>query len=297
MRHGVIILPEQRWSVGRERWLAAERLGFHHAWIYDHLVWRWFLDKPWYAMVPTLTAVAAATTRIALGTLIASPSIRHPVSFAKDIMTLDDISDGRIICGIGAGAGGRDDEVLGRRSLAPPDRADRFAEFVELTDQLLRNPVTDHQGKYYTVTGAHLHPGCVQRPRVPVAVGATGPRGIRLAARYADIWVTTAWAGHGEPVRYDRVVPVIAAQSAALDAACAAVGRDPATVRRLVVTGAMIDGVLSSVESYRDACGLFGAIGITDIVIHWPRENFPYQASMDVVEDIAATVLHAGVAR
>jgi alkanesulfonate monooxygenase SsuD/methylene tetrahydromethanopterin reductase-like flavin-dependent oxidoreductase (luciferase family) len=297
MRHGVILLPEQRWARARQRWVSAERLGFHHAWMYDHLVWRWFRDKPWFAPIPTLTAAAAATTRIMLGTLVANPTIRHPVSFAKDIMTLDDISDGRVICGIGTGAPGYDDEVLGAAPLTTRERADRFAEFVELTDQVLRQSKADYQGKYYKVSGAHLHPGCVQRPRVPLAVAATGPRGIRMAARFADIWVTTAWPGHGEPVRYDSVVPVIAAQSAQLEEACAAIGRDPATVRRMVVTGALIGGVLESVETYLDACGMFGAIGITDLVIHWPRADFPYQASMDVLEDLASTVLSRAAAQ
>lgn len=291
MRHGVVLLPEQRWSVARERWLRAEELGFDHAWMYDHLNWRWFREKPWYALVPTLAAAATATRTLRLGTLVASPGNRHPVPFAKDMMTLDDISEGRMICGIGAGAGGYDDEVLGRHSLPPGERADRFAEFVELTDRLLSGPETTYRGAYFSTTGAHLHPGCVQRPRMPLAVAALGPRGIRLAARHADIWITIAWPGHGEPHRYDRAVPVVREQSARLDAECAAIGRDPATVHRLVVTGARIDGVLTSVETYRDACGLFGDAGVTDLVVHWPRADFPYQGSLDVLEDIAATVL------
>ncbi|MEU4890930.1 LLM class flavin-dependent oxidoreductase [Streptomyces sp. NPDC044780] len=291
MRHGVIFLPEQRWASARQRWVRAEELGFDHAWTYDHLNWRWLREKPWFATVPTLTAAATATSRIQLGTLVASPGNRHPVPFAKEVMTLDDISEGRFICGIGAGAGGFDDEVLGQRPLGPRERADRFAEFVELTDRLLREPVTSYQGTHFTTTSAHLHPGCVQRPRVPIAVAAMGPRGIRLAARYADIWVTIVFPGHGEPYRYDAAVPTFREQSARLDEECALIGRDPASIRRLVVTGARVDGVLESVETYRDACGLFGEAGVTDLVIHWPRPEFPYAGREDVLDDIAASVL------
>ena len=102
MRFGVLILPDASWSVARERWQSAERMGFDHAWTYDHLTWRSLRDGPWFAAMPTLAAAAAATTRLRLGTLVASPTFRHPVTFAKELITLDDISDGRITAGIGA---------------------------------------------------------------------------------------------------------------------------------------------------------------------------------------------------
>ncbi|HEY0452975.1 LLM class flavin-dependent oxidoreductase [Actinophytocola sp.] len=295
MRHGVLILPEERWSSAREKWVHAERLGFDHAWMYDHLSWRWFRDKPWFSLVPTLTAAALATSRLRIGTMVASPGNRHPVPFAKDLMTIDDISGGRVIAGIGAGAGGFDDEVLGQPGLSKKERADRFREFVELTAKLLEQPVTDYQGRYFTTTGARVIPACVQQPRVPIAVAALGPRGIRLAAEHADIWVTIAWPGHGEPYRYEQAVPVIREQTVLFEKECESVGRDPASVRRLVVTGARIGGVTESVETYSDACGLFEEAGVTDIVVHWPRPDFPYQGSVDVLEDIAASVLAPAV--
>ncbi|MFD0856850.1 LLM class flavin-dependent oxidoreductase, partial [Actinomadura adrarensis] len=113
MRHGVMILPEHRWPQARDVWTRAERMGFEHAWTYDHLMWRWFKDRPWFATIPTLTAVAAVTSRIRLGMLVASPNFRHPVNLAKELMTLDDISDGRLVCGVGAGADGFDARIRG----------------------------------------------------------------------------------------------------------------------------------------------------------------------------------------
>ena len=92
---------------------------------------------PWFGAVPTLTAAAAVTTRMRLGTLVTSPNFRHPVTLAKDLMTLDDVSQGRVTLGIGAGGSGFDATALGQEAWSPRERADRFGEFVALLDQLL----------------------------------------------------------------------------------------------------------------------------------------------------------------
>ncbi|MEV0688514.1 LLM class flavin-dependent oxidoreductase [Nocardia sp. NPDC050378] len=291
-RHGVMILPEHSWKVAREQWVLAEEFGFDHAWMYDHLVWRWFREKAWYATVPTLAAVAASTTRLRFGTLVASPSIRHPVALVKDMMTLDDISGGRVVCGVGAGAaGGQDDAVVGQPELSRRESSARFTEFVELTDLLLRQPVTSYTGKYFSTTEVHLHPGSVQQPRIPLAVAATGPKGIHTAAKHGDVWVTTGWPGHGELARFDAAIPALREQAAQLDRACHEAGRAPKDVRRMLVTGAKVGGELESLGSYRDACGMLDEIGFTDLVSHWPRPDFPYEGSMSVLENIAGELL------
>ena len=92
MRLGVLILPDRPWTEAQATWRRAEDLGFHHAWTYDHLTWRGLRDSPWHAAIPTLTAAALVTSRIRLGTLVASPHFRHPVAFAKELVTLDSIS-------------------------------------------------------------------------------------------------------------------------------------------------------------------------------------------------------------
>jgi alkanesulfonate monooxygenase SsuD/methylene tetrahydromethanopterin reductase-like flavin-dependent oxidoreductase (luciferase family) len=107
MQRGVLILPEFPWTTAQSVWRRAEALGFEHAWIYDHLAWRSFRDSTWFAAIPTLTAAAMATKRIRLGTLVASPNFRHPVPFAKELVTLDDISGGRLTLGLGAGGTSR----------------------------------------------------------------------------------------------------------------------------------------------------------------------------------------------
>ncbi|GAA2682869.1 MULTISPECIES: LLM class flavin-dependent oxidoreductase [Actinosynnema] len=291
MRHGVLILPEQRWRDARTRWTRAEEYGFDHAWTYDQLMWRWLRDEPWFGTVPTLTAAATATTRIGLGTMVATPTYRHPVPFAKEVMSLDDISDGRFTCGLGAGAGVADDLVVDPVERTPRERADRFAEFVELTDLLLRQRVTSYSGEHYRADEVPMNPGCTSAPRTPFAIAATGPRGMRLAARHAETWITAGPPATFDARPYELALPAVAAQVRMAEEACAAVGRDPASLRRLLLTGAAVGGVLDSVESWRDASGRFAEVGVTDLVVHWPRPDFPYAGDERVLEDLAGDLV------
>ncbi len=284
MRHGIVLLPEQRWSAARDRWRRAEELGFDHAWTYDHLMWRWLRDETWFGCLPTLTAAAGVTSKMRLGSLVATPTFRHPVPFAKELMTLDDISGGRLICGVGSGAGGYDESVFGAGQEG--SRTGRFAEFLELTDLLLRQPVTSYEGQYYRCDGARMVPGCVQRPRLPFAVAATGPKAMGLAARYAETWITAGAPGRFDARRWDLVVPELKDQLRAFEDACAAAGRDPASAGKLLVTGATVGGVLDSAQSFRDASGTFADLGFTDLVVHWPRPSEPYQGDERVLDQL-----------
>ena len=287
MRYGIVILPEERWPTAVERWRQAERLGFDHAWTFDHLMWRWLRESTWFPAVPTLAAAAAITSRIRLGTLVASPNLHHPVSFAKDVIALDDISGGRMVCGMGAGADGFDADVFGTPRPGSKARADRFAEFVELTDLLLRQEETSYDGEHYRAVAARTHPGCVQRPRVPFAIAAGGPRGMRLAARYAQAWVTAGLPGQFKPGQFDRMAGPVRDQFARLDDACLAQGRDPATLDRILVAGIQIGGVLASPDSFVEASAMFAELGCTDLVVFWPRPGFPFEGDVRVLDRIA----------
>lgn len=285
MRYGVVILPEHPWRHAATLWRAAEDLGFHHAWTYDHLSWRWLRDKPWFGAIPTLAAAATVTSRIELGTLVASPGLRDPAVFAKELMTIDEISGGRAAGGVGAG--GYDADLLSARPLTPGEKSARLAEFVELADRLLRRRPVDHDGTYYHCRDLVMQPACARRPRLPLAVAAAGPRGMRLAARFADTWVTSGAPNAFELRHYEEVVPLIKQQVADLERACDRAGRDPRTIGRLLLTGASIDGVLDSAEAFRDASAAFGSVGVTDLVVHWPRAEFPFAADPDTFTEIA----------
>ncbi|MGW0771723.1 LLM class flavin-dependent oxidoreductase [Streptomyces sp. NPDC002676] len=288
MRLSTVILPTQRWSEGgSRRWRHAEELGFHAAYTYDHLSWRSLRDRAWFGAVPTLAAAAAVTRSIRLGTLVASPNFRHPVPFAKELMSLDDLSDGRITLGVGAGADGFDATVMGRATWSPRERTARFEEFLELLDRLLRVPAVSHDGAFYRAHEAYNLPGCRQSPRLPFAVAATGPRGMKLAARYGQAWVTL-----GDPRLPDgneqQFHATIAGQVENLEKALAEQGRTTQDIERILLTGFTSGRPLQSVDAFVDFAGRYAELGFTEIVVHWPVEDSVFEADEKVFERIAS---------
>ena len=288
MRVGVVLLPEHAWKVDRARWQRAEELGFHTAWTYDHLAWRTMADGPWHATIPTLVAAALSTSTIRLGTLVTSPNLRHPVPFAKDLMTLDTMSEGRLTVAIGAGTAGHDASVLGWPTLSPRQRADRFEEFVELLGLLLTQPVTDFTGDYYSAVDARTIPGPVQQPRPPFVVAANGPRGMRLAQQRAEGWVTNGashqgltteewWAGVELAVAtFDRIATELPAVPGA------------GFVRLLNIEEAV--GKATGVAQIVDIIGRASTLGFTDVVLAWPRPTQPYRGDAAWMEGLAAAL-------
>jgi alkanesulfonate monooxygenase SsuD/methylene tetrahydromethanopterin reductase-like flavin-dependent oxidoreductase (luciferase family) len=289
LRLSTVILPVDRWHEGGgAKWRRAEELGLHAAYTYDHLTWRTFRDGPWFGALPTLTAAATATSRLRLGTLVTSPNFRHPVTLAKELMSLDDISGGRVTLGIGAGGNGFDATALGQEAWTPKERADRFGEFVPLLDRLLTDDSVTHRGTHYSAVEARNLPGCVQRPRLPFAVAATGPRGLALAARYGQGWVTT-----GDPKLFEDGTPeqsleAIRSQIGRLGTACARLGRDVAELDRLLLTGFTPDRgrPLESMDAFVDFAGRHLEAGITEIVLHWPVADSDFAADQAVFERI-----------
>ncbi|MDJ0343076.1 LLM class flavin-dependent oxidoreductase [Streptomyces sp. H10-C2] len=294
MRMSTVILPIHRWTEGQKVWRRAEELGFHAAYAYDHLSWRSFRDQPWFGAVPTLTAAALATESIRIGTLVTSPNFRHPVTLAKDLITLDDVSEGRITLGIGAGGSGFDATALftsDQEAWTPRERADRFAEFLPLLDRLLSNDVVSYEGEFYSAHEVRNIPGCVQQPRIPFAVAATGPRGLKLAARHGQAWVTT-----GDPKLFETGTPAqsleaIRGQLAKLGTACAEIGRDVAELDKIMLTGFTPDRPLDSFDAFIDFAGRHAELGIDEIVVHWPIPDSDFAADHKLFERIATESL------
>jgi alkanesulfonate monooxygenase SsuD/methylene tetrahydromethanopterin reductase-like flavin-dependent oxidoreductase (luciferase family) len=291
MRVGVVLLPTDPWPEARGRIELIEALGYDHLWTYDHLSWRHYRERPWFASIPWLTAAAATTSRIRVGPLVSSPNFRHPVNLAKETMTLDNISGGRAILGVGAGGPGFDSTVLGGELLPPRERAARLEEFVTVLDRLLREPAVTYHGAWYTVDEARMLPGCVQRPRVPIAIAAGGRRTLALAAQYADTWITEAGT-LGAPETPDTLDAALRTQVDALARACDAVGRDPATIDRLYMVGWENERPLRSVDAFREFTGRLAALGFTDVVVHDPRADDPARDDPpEILEAIARDAL------
>ncbi|MBZ6093497.1 LLM class flavin-dependent oxidoreductase [Streptomyces olivaceus] len=294
MRTGVLILPEKRWARSARTWRTFDELGYDSLWTYDHLSWRSLEDGPWFSSFPVLAAAAVVTSRATLGTLVTSPNFRHPVGVAKDAIALDDISGGRFVLGIGAGsADAGDSNVLAQETFSRRERTERFEEFVQLTDELLRNPVTTFTGAHFSAYEARTIPGCVQRPRLPVAIAATGPRGLALAAQYSQAWVTTGptdWARGFTP---KECLDAVAAQVVALRAACDRVGGDFNALDRIFVVTDPAGDFLSTPDVFLKMAERYAKAGITHLVLHAPREEGVYAADPEALHHIAADALPA----
>lgn len=284
MNLGVVILPERDWPEAKPDWQRAEELGFDHAWTYDHVTFGGLPNATWHAAMPTLAAAALATKRIKLGTLVATPNLHHPVPLAQELLTLDRLSEGRLIAGIGAGGRGPDSRVLMRNSPTERERTERFEKFAKILGGLLRGEEVQSRGNFYEFDEVRIGVRPAQKV-VPLLIASTGARGIRLAARYAAIWATSG--PEGDPQTMDAATPALADQCRRLDAECIQLGRDPATMRRLLMTGTRIRGDLDSVEAFTDVCGRARDIGFTDLVVHWPRSEEPFRADVAVLEKVA----------
>jgi alkanesulfonate monooxygenase SsuD/methylene tetrahydromethanopterin reductase-like flavin-dependent oxidoreductase (luciferase family) len=249
----------------------AETAGLDSIWAFDHLLFR-FPDQPEGGVREawtTLAALAPLVPRVELGQLVICSSFRNPALIAKMAATLDDLSGGRVILGLGSGWHDPEYEAFGY----PTDhKVGRFAEDLEIAARLLRGERVTFEGRWRTVTDAALVPPPA-RP-VPVLVAAKGERMLRLTATWADAW-NSAWFG--------RVDDRLRARLAALDAACGMVGRDPATIRRTIGIRLHEPGIGASdaVGLDADAAGLadfldeLAGLGIHDALIWSIAKTLP----------------------
>lgn len=283
MQLSTVILPLERWAQSKEKWRRAEELGFFAAYTYDHLSWGRLQDRAWFGAVPTLTAGALATSTIRLGTLVTTPNFRHPVPLAKDLLSLDDISNGRLIVGVGAGGLGNDATVLGTEAWSAHERMDRFVNFVELLDQLLEQPLTSREGPFYSASEARMLPGTLQRPRPPFYVAAAGKRGLSVVARYGQGWVSIGRSSNSEQSCYDAVSSQLLRLHEALDLA----GRPLSSIERVLLDGLNDEKPLVSVDAFVDWAGRHQSLGITELVIHWPEPDSLFDFDVTTFEKIA----------
>lgn len=292
MRVGILILPERRWPLAQAQWQAAEDMGFDSAWTLDHLWWRSLRDGPWFSAFTYLAAAAAVTERIRVGTLVTSPNFRHPVTTAKDAMTIDDISGGRFTLGIGSGSHGAGDaQVVDETVLSAADRTARFEEFVGLVDELLRNPVVSYHGRFFTANEARMMPGCVQKPRVPLAIAAAGPKGQEVAVRHGDTWVTCGPVDPSRPCSPDEFHAETARQLDTFSRACDRAGRDVNRIDRMVVATDWTGDLLTSADAFAKCAERYQRTGFTDLVVPWPRPEGTFAGDPSVLRDIASEAL------
>jgi alkanesulfonate monooxygenase SsuD/methylene tetrahydromethanopterin reductase-like flavin-dependent oxidoreductase (luciferase family) len=258
--------PTQRpWPELAERWRWLESLGFESLWLADHYVPPFKLDGPIYEPWTLLAALALVTERVRLGVLVSCNTFRHPPLVAKEAVTIDHISNGRLEFGLGAGWFVPEHEMFGIPYPSNAELVGRFREAVEICRALFTQDVTTYEGDYYQIREAPFRPGPVQN-RMPFTLGAHRPRMMRIVARYADRWNSTG------------TLAEMAERNRTLDEACAEIGRDPSEILRshLYVPAILPDErPWDSPEALRDFVGRLREIGIRETILQLPAEYDP----------------------
>ncbi len=294
--------PAPSWKSVRERAIAAEAVGFDSFVFEDSLSYHWeeaATDGAWES-VSIAAAVAATTNRIELGQSVFNTPFRSPALIAKIVDTIDEISGGRYVLGIGAGnATDTDYEAFG----FPSDhRYSRFAEAIQIIHGLLKNGSVDFEGEFYSAKQAEL---VLRGPRPegpPINIAAQGPKMLRLVAKYADVWNWWGWEETVEQID-KRTRPMIEL----LEKACEEEDRDPSTLGRtldvftVVPEGFSTDGmtvyhfdmdqpVTGTSEQIADYILSLGQIGFQEVRCDvYPQTTAAVEALQPVVQ-----IVHAG---
>jgi len=274
-----------RWIDIRDLALRAEELGFDAVWTADELLWRQPDGQPqgWWEGVAMTGAVAAATSRVKVGTWVMSALHRNPGITAKAVETIDEISGGRFVFGLGSGHAGRQAKAFG----LPEDHVyGRFEEALEIIVPLLRRGRADFEGTFHAARDLEQRPVGPRPGGIPIMIGARGPKMLRLAALHADIW---SWY-----VEERSDLTEFGPRLAALEVACVEVGRDPATIGKsagIVVEPTSVTGsaavlgtpIRGSAAQIADELRAFDAAGFTNLeVVVWP----PTVAALDAMAPV-----------
>ena len=215
-----VTLPQikRSWSECREAAIHVDDLGFDSVWVCDHVYGVPRADLPILEGWSLLTAVAAITERVELGTLVTPPFFRNPAMLAKQVASIDQIAGGRVIMGLGAGWFQPEFEAYGNPFPALGERMKALEETAQILRSMWTEPTTTFSGRHFEVSEAYCEPKPPRRP--PILIGGTGERVLMgIVARHADIWNNMAIAQG-----------LLAQKVEALEKRCEEAGRDPAEV-------------------------------------------------------------------
>jgi alkanesulfonate monooxygenase SsuD/methylene tetrahydromethanopterin reductase-like flavin-dependent oxidoreductase (luciferase family) len=261
LRFGICTDQNLPWEALRDQWRLFEQLGFESAWVCDHFQQPSRPNGPYHEGWTLLAALAAATTTIRVGVLVSSNTFRHPALLAKQAVTVDHVSGGRLELGIGTGWFKPEHEAFGLEFPQPKELVDRFVEAVTIVDLMLTHDLTTFDGRHYRLKEAPCRPAPLQRPRPPLTLGAHAPRMLGIAARFAD-----RWNSHGS-------VEEIGERNRILDDACDAHGRDRRAVIRSLYGWAslMPHDPWDSPDAFQDMVGRYREVGIEEFIVDAPR--------------------------
>lgn len=278
----IVLGQRASWPELLRRTRVTEELGFDGLFLVDHFSGLFDIMEPTHEAYTMLAALAPFTQSLRLGVLVCGNTYRNPAFLLKQAVTVDHISGGRVDFGVGAGWTEREHEAYGFPFPSAKERVDCFAEALEIWDRLQREERTTFDGAHYQLLDAPFEPKPLQRPRMPLVIGGSGPRMLRLAARYADIWNAV-----GTP---EEVAPL----SERLDAACVAEGRDPATLVRTVSPRI---NLLASAEAFADGVAAYRAAGMRDVYLPWPRTEREEPVLREVAREVIPALRGEAAAR
>jgi F420-dependent oxidoreductase-like protein len=260
VRLGLDVSQHQlEWDELLRRVRFGEDAGFDGAWVFDHFTALYGdPNGPCTEGWTLLAALAAATGRIRLGTLVTGMTYRHPSILAAEAVTVDQVSGGRLELAVGAGWFEDEHRALGIPFPPMRERTERLEEGVQVLRLLMTRDGATFEGKHYRLEGATYRPRPVQQPHPPIWIGASGERRtIPIAGRRADVW-----HGFGS-------VESLRRRSAVLDRAAEAAGRDPQSILR--ATNLSISEPWGEVRERADA---LADIGFSYLVVSWPSEGW-----------------------
>lgn len=274
---GIQTIQTWTWPEMHERWVWFEEMGWDSLWMPDHFVPTANPEGPMFEAWTLLAALATHTKSARLGILVSSNTFRHPAMLAKQAVTIDHISNGRLELGIGAGWYIEEHEMFGLEFPKTKILVEQYAEAVDLLDRYLSSDRTTFNGEYYTLQDAWNRPAPIQEPRMPLMLGAHGPRMIDIAAQYADTWNSR---GTPEEMRERNI---------RMDEACQRHDRDPGEVKRsmlYVVAQMPQEQPWESTDAFEDFVGRFSEAGVREFIFQPPPAD-----RLDIVERVATDIL------
>ena len=278
LRWGIKTSPQHTsYDAMLDVWREADQTpAFEHAWLFDHFnPIQGSLDGPCFEGWTLLSALAAQTSRLRLGLMVAGNTYRHPAVHAHMAATVDVVSGGRLEFGVGAGWNEYEHESMGIPLYAPGERIRRLGEACEITKRLWTQHLTDFEGRYYQLKEARCEPKPVQQPHPPIVIGGSGEQlTLRVAARYADVWNITG--PDLETFRHKVRV---------LHEHCAAVGRDPAQIELSVQARINYDDLPATVEALKPLVDA-GATHIVLMLVYPSPEGIVARLADEVVAKV-----------
>lgn len=265
--------PAQKYEEVLELARHVEKTGWDGFWYADHFMPNApDTSAPWPEAWTTLTAIGANVPRIRIGTLVSGNTYRHPAVLAKMVATLDHITAGRVVLGLGSGWQENEHDQYGLPFYTTRERLERLDEACQIIKSLYTNPKTDFDGKFYKLSDASLEPKPVQHP-LPLLIGGGGEkRTLRIVAEHANEW--NVWGD----------VAVLRQKMEVLDKHCADVGRDPSEIHRTAVAllfmsddNAYLEqmrnaemqqaALIGTVDEIREIVEEFEAIGVDELIV------------------------------